>query len=97
MALDSGVYKTIEDPLLFGKSCAEGFLKGGQQIGDWLSSGDETELDRGRRVLDEGATLRELHAMLKAKDKTHRFGGLVRVQNKRREFLWVYPQFVDKY
>ncbi|MEH2271335.1 MAG: leucine-rich repeat domain-containing protein [Nostoc sp.] len=39
--------------------------------------------------------LRELHALLKEKDPS--FGGLVRVQNKRREFLWVHPQFVDEY
>jgi len=97
LAVDSAVYKTIENQLSFGKSCAEGFLKGGQQIGDWLSSGDETELDRGHAVLAEGATLRELHTLLKAKDKTDRFGGLVRVQNKRREFLWVHAQFADKY
>lgn len=97
LAVDSAVHRTIEDQLSFGKSCAEGFLKGGQQIADWLSSGDETELDRGRAVLAEGATLRELHALLKAEDKKDSFGGLARVQNKRREFRWVHPQFVSEY
>ncbi len=97
LALDSTMYKAIEDQLSFGKACAEGFLKGGQQIGDWLSSADETELDRGHAALAKGVTLRELHALLKAKDKTDRFGGLTRVQNKRREFLWVHPQFENEY
>jgi internalin A len=39
--------------------------------------------------------LRELHALLKDKDPG--FGGLVQVQNKRREFLWVHPNFVSEY
>ena len=34
---------------------------------------------------------REFQALLKAKDPG--FGGLVRVMNKRQEFLWVHPQF----
>ena len=97
LAVDSAVYKTIEDQLKFGKSCIEGFLKGGHQIADWLSSGDAAELDRGGAVLADGATLRELHALLKEKDKTDSFGSLVRVQNKRREFLWVHPQFKSDY
>ena len=43
----------------------------------------------------QGSILRQLHAVLKAKDPG--FGGLVRVQNRRREFLWVHEQFVDEY
>ena len=41
--------------------------------------------------------LRELHALLKAKDPANSFGGLIRVQNKRREFLWVHQQYVKEY
>jgi internalin A len=41
------------------------------------------------------ATLRELHALLKAKDSG--FGGLVRVMNKRQEFLWVHEKFAGEY
>ena len=36
------------------------------------------------------STKRELHARLKAKGPAGGLGGLVRVQNKRREFLWVH-------
>ncbi|MEM7534399.1 MAG: COR domain-containing protein [Chloroflexota bacterium] len=38
----------------------------------------------------KGAPLRELHILLKELDPT--FGGLERVQNNRREFLWVHPK-----
>jgi hypothetical protein len=37
----------------------------------------------------------QLQVWLKEKDPT--FGGLVRVQNKRQEFLWVHPQFTSEY
>ncbi len=37
--------------------------------------------------------LRQLHAWLKDPG----LGGLVRVQNKRQEFLWVHPQFEEEY
>jgi hypothetical protein len=43
----------------------------------------------------EGALLRELHSFLKAKDPG--FGGLVRVMNKRQEFLWVHEKFAGEY
>ncbi len=41
--------------------------------------------------------LRQLHAFLEEQDPAKSFGGLVKVQNKRREFLWVHEQFVDEY
>jgi len=36
-----------------------------------------------------------IHAMLKAKDPG--FGRLVRVLNKRNEFLWVHENFAGEY
>jgi internalin A len=39
--------------------------------------------------------LRQLQVWLKVKDPG--FGGLVRVMNKRQEFLWVHPQFESEY
>lgn len=95
--IDDTTYKSIEDQLKFGKNCAESFLKGGKQIGDWISTGDATQLNPGHELQAYGAELRELHTLLKQKDPTHRFGGLVRVQNKRREFLWVHKQFASEY
>ncbi|MEQ1906202.1 MAG: hypothetical protein ABL888_18600, partial [Pirellulaceae bacterium] len=55
---------------------------------------DDAELEVRRRAhLVEGAELRQLHALLEAKDSANCFGGLIRVQNRRREFLWVHPKF----
>ncbi len=45
--------------------------------------------------MDGISTLRELHALLKAKDPG--FGGLIRVMNKRQEFLWVHEKFASEY
>jgi len=56
---------------------------------------------QGRRAVpiaearDVTAVLRQLQAWLKEKDPS--FGGLVRVQNKRQEFLWVHPRFEGEY
>ena len=36
-------------------------------------------------------------SLLKKEDSANGFGGLVRVQNKRREFLSVHPKFVSEY
>lgn len=97
LAMDTATYKSIEDQLNFGKTCAESFLKGSERATDWLTSGLETELDSGRLNLYEGAELRELHSLLKEVDPKNSFGGLVRVQNKRRQFLWVHENFVSEY
>ena len=51
--------------------------------------------EQGEALRAQGAVLRQLHAWLKEKDPS--FGGLVRVQNKRQEFLWVHPQFEREY
>jgi hypothetical protein len=56
----------------------------GDDVPEWDDTGGATRA--------QGAVLRELHAFLKEKDPG--FGGLLRVQNKRREFLWVHPAAV---
>jgi hypothetical protein len=56
-------------------------------VPDWEAVGGGTRA--------QGAVLRELHAFLKKEDPG--FGGLLRVQNKRREFLWIHPKFADQY
>jgi internalin A len=60
-----------------------------------LVRGDAPGLERGEAIEAQGAVLRQLHAWLKEKDPG--FGGLVRVQNKRQEFLWAHPQFETEY
>jgi len=56
---------------------------------------DSADIERGVGSRAENATLRELHALLKGVDPG--FGGLVRVLNKRNEFLWVHEKFAGEY
>lgn len=97
LMIEDKVYKTIEKELEFGHKCADSFLKAGDKIGDAMMKSDELpDLDPiTGRSRAQGGVLRQLHSFLKEKDPS--FGGLVRVQNKRREFLWVHPNFADEY
>ena len=95
LALDDASYKTIEEQLDFGQKCIEATVGGSVKVGGWLSSGETSDLEHGAGVRAEGSVLRELHALLKEKDPG--FGGLVRVQNKRQEFLWVHERYASEY
>ena len=100
LATDDTEYTNIAEQLEFGVKSADSFLKGGEQVGDWLITGDGIEVDRSTEhtrnaIRAQGSLLRELQILLKEKDPG--FGGLVRVQNKRRQFLWIHPQFIDEY
>ncbi len=97
LVLDQTLYDSIEDQLNFGKTVTESLLEGGEQVGEWLATDDETSRRQKETIRAEGSVLRELHGILKKVDEHSKFGGLVRVQNKRREFLWVDPQFADQY
>jgi C-terminal of Roc, COR, domain/Ras of Complex, Roc, domain of DAPkinase/Leucine rich repeat/Leucine Rich repeats (2 copies) len=102
LATDDKAYSAISEQLEFGVKSADSFQQGSVKLGDWLVNSDSTEFDlaaeRTRSIIRaQGSVLRELHALLKAQDPAHSFGGLERVQNKRREFLWVHPQFVGEY
>lgn len=92
--LDDTTYKAIEEQLDLGQKTIESTLKGSDMALTGQSKGDASFLE-GDAIRAQGSILRELHALLKQKDPS--FGGLVRVQNKRWEFLWVHPQFVDEY
>ncbi|HEV2803623.1 MAG TPA: COR domain-containing protein [Chthoniobacterales bacterium] len=95
VALPETSYKGIEAQLALGKATAESLLKGGGEVGEWLTKDDGIDLQAGTTIRAEGGVLRQLHAWLKEEDPT--FGGLVRVQNKRQEFLWVHPSFEAEY
>lgn len=95
LAIDDNAYKAIAEQLDFGKDVIDASLEGSEKISDWLGRSESTALEHGEAIRAHGATLRELHALLKAKDPS--FGGLVRVMNKRQEFLWVHPQFEGEY
>jgi Leucine-rich repeat (LRR) protein len=93
--LDDAAYKRIEKELDFGEKSAESVIKGGEEAGTWLGVSNAPDIEHGQSIRAHGAVLRQLHAWLKEKDPS--FGGLVRVQNKRQEFLWVHPQFEGEY
>jgi hypothetical protein len=95
LALDETAYKAIEEQLDFGKSVIDATLGEGTKIGEFMGDTDTTGLEHGEAIRADGASLRELHGLLKEKDPG--FGGLVRVMNKRQEFLWVHPQYAGEY
>ncbi len=98
LASDDTEYKAIDDQLQFGVNAADSFIGGGEKVGDWIATDDASNLDETRSAIRaRGSVLRELHVILKKADPAGSFGGLQRVQNKRRQFLWVHPRFVDKY
>ena len=95
LALEESAYKVIENQLDFGKSCVETMLSASEKTAEWLSRSDAPEVERGAAIRADGAVLRQLHAWLKEEDPS--FGGLIRVQNRRQEFLWVHPMFEGEY
>jgi hypothetical protein len=95
LVLDNPTYKRIEKELDVGQKSLDAVLKGGEKSGSRLGRSDAPDLEHGEAIQAQGTILRQLHALLKEKDPS--FGGLVRVRNKRQEFLWVHPQFEKEY
>jgi GTPase SAR1 family protein len=95
LRLDDDAYKAIEEELTFSKSIIDLTIGEGAKIGEFWGTTDATRLEPGESTRAEGATLHELHTILKKKDPG--FGGLIRVMNKRQEFLWVHEQFEKEY
>ncbi len=93
--VDDTAFKTLENQLSLGKNVIDAIAGEGTALGEVMGVADSTNLERGIGTRAENATLRELHALLKAKDPG--FGGLVRVMNKRQEFLWVHERFAGEY
>lgn len=93
--LDDATYKGIQEELDLGQKSLEFGIKSSDIAVDWQTKRESAEFQEGEAIRAQGAMLRELHGFLKEKDPS--FGGLVQVQNKRREFLWVHPKFVDEY
>ena len=95
LVLDDAVYKGIEKELDLGQKSVDSVIKGGEKVGGWLGRRDAPGMEHGEAIEAQGAVLRQLHALLKEKDPS--FGGLIRVRNKRQEFLWVHEQFEKEY
>jgi hypothetical protein len=94
-AVDDTAFKTLESQLSLGKNVIDAIAGEGTALGEVMGAADSTNLERSVGIRSDGATLRELHALLKAKDPG--FGGLVRVMNKHQEFLWVHERFAGEY
>ena len=95
LALDDTAYKAIEEQLDFGKDIIDSALDGSEKIGGWLGDGTSSDLEHGDMLRAHGGALREFQSLLKARDPG--FGGLIRVRNKRQEFLWVHQRFEGEY
>lgn len=93
-AVDETVYKSFEKELEAGQKAIESVGKGLNEAKDLLGQ-KSFDTEHGEATEARGALLRQLHSWLKQKDP--KFGGLVRVRNKRQEFLWVHPQFEGEY
>ena len=95
LGMDEAAYKAMEKHLDFGQKCVESVLKGTEMAMDDVEKLEDIDIHLGKAIHAHGAMLRQLQVWLKEKDPG--FGGLVRVQNKRQEFLWVHPQFEKEY
>ncbi|WKZ49541.1 MAG: COR domain-containing protein [Anaerolineales bacterium] len=92
---DDAATKALQAQIGLGKDVIDAIVGEGSALNEFSSVIDSTNLELGVGSHAENATLRELHALLKAKDPG--FGGLVRVLNKRNEFLWVHEKFAGEY
>ncbi len=98
LATDDVEYKAIDEELQLGVKAADSFLQGSQKVGNWLTGDAASDLGQTQNLIRaQGAVLRELHSILKSVDPSGGYGGLERVRNKRRQFLWVHPQYVNEY
>ena len=95
--IDDAALKILENQLGLGKEVLDAVSGAGTAINEFMDAVDTTELKQGVSVRGDGAILREFHALLKAKDPSNNFGGLVRVINNRQEFMWVHERFAGEY
>jgi Leucine-rich repeat (LRR) protein len=94
LALDDAAYKRIERELDLAQKTIDSVGKGLDNAKGFLKQ-NAPDVEQDEAVHAQGAILRQLQVWLKEKDPS--FGGLIRVQNKRHEFLWVHPQFEKEY
>jgi C-terminal of Roc, COR, domain/Ras of Complex, Roc, domain of DAPkinase/Leucine rich repeat len=106
IAIDDNA-KNLEEAADLFKELGTGGLGAMSKLGEQVISGDDFDLIPDTSVRNqfayknsftpEAVMLREIQQLLKDKDKARTFGGLVRVQNKRGEFLWVHPDYKQEY
>jgi internalin A len=93
--VDDAATKAFQAQFDLGKKAIDAIVGESAALNEFSKVIDSTNLERGVGSRVENATLRELHALLKGVDPG--FGGLVRVLNKRNEFLWVHERFAGEY
>ncbi|MDJ0731002.1 MAG: hypothetical protein QNJ33_13515 [Crocosphaera sp.] len=97
---DDTEYKAIAEQLEFGVKSTDSLLKGNDLLDKWGTENDDWEYEPSgsnsvKIIKARGSILKQLHHLLQQKDPS--FGGLERVQNKRGDFLWVHPNYVQEY
>jgi Leucine-rich repeat (LRR) protein/GTPase SAR1 family protein len=101
LAIDTTIYKDIENELDFSKSCIDALISESEGISQLFVEGtmddETTALPREKMIYAQNATLREFHALLNTVDKKRRYGNLVKVRNKQQKFLWVHEKFAGEY
>jgi Leucine-rich repeat (LRR) protein len=95
LIMDDKTYNGIQNELDLAQKSLDFVLEGIEETAIWADKDNGPDLHDGVVMQAQGAMLRKLHLLLRDKDPG--FGGLIRVQNRRREFLWVHPRFVDEY
>jgi internalin A len=108
--LDNGTYQDLKNKLAISLGEMNSIVKTGDIMNTWTPGKERDELQNaiaklyghnfskspyGKLSKAQGAGLRILQAFLKEKDPE--FGGLIRVRNRRNEFLWIHPKFEKEY
>jgi len=93
--MNNPVLEDLQNQIGLGKDVISAIAGESAALNEFSNVIDAANMERGVGSRAENATLRELHALLKAKDPG--FGGLVRVLNKRNEFLWVHEKYAGEY
>ncbi len=108
-SMDEAAYKTAANGLDLSQKSFSALLGAAGRGGEWLARDDDAKLSDvggeesafeaksedvnrygGPRAGRE-AMLREVQALLKDRDPG--FGGMLRVRNKRNQFVWIHPRF----
>jgi len=93
--IDDTAFKSLQDQIGLGKDIIDTMAGEANAINEYMNKIDTLHPEQGVGIRADSSTLRELHSLLKSKDPG--FGGLVRVLNKRNEFLWVHEKFAGEY
>lgn len=95
LPLDEEALKGIENQLDLGQEALTALSQMTEQADTGPFQSRTPDLQNGAALQAHGAVLRQLQTWLRDKDPG--FGGLVRVTNKRHEYLWVHPRFEKEY